>query len=134
MQAIFTFLDGYIHFATTDNRNKNDGVEYVTAEICVDCKQVSLGQTTGLILSLKYNKQYYNLLAINRSPSIDFDHFSNLTYIFVGDINIDIHSNVNSVNKDVLLNILCDAGFFLSSDAILLNEGDALRQIRYIAV
>lgn len=73
-----TFLDVYIHFATTDNRN--DGVVYVKADICVDCKQVSLGQTTGLLLNFKYNKQYYNLylislLAINRSPSTDLDHF-----------------------------------------------------------
>lgn len=51
-----TFLDVYIHFATTDNRNRNDGVVYVKADICVDCKQVSLGQTTGLLLNFKYNK------------------------------------------------------------------------------
>lgn len=57
MQAIFTFLYGYIHFATTYNRNKNDGVVYVKADICVDCNQVSLGQTTGLLLNFKYNKQ-----------------------------------------------------------------------------
>lgn len=70
-----TFVDLYIPFATTDNRNRNDGAVYVKADICVDCKQVSLGQTTELHLKFKYNKQYYNLLPINRSPSMDLDHF-----------------------------------------------------------
>lgn len=39
-----------------------------------------------------------------------------ITYIFVGDINIDIHSNVNSVDKDVYLKVLYEAGFIFSID------------------
>lgn len=124
-----TLLQGYNHYCTTENWNRNDGlVIYVKLEISAECTEITLGQASGLVLDFNLRGRHYNLVSTYRSPSMDIKSFltdladlyrtatNNTTCIFAGDINIDIHANANNNEKDQYLDILYSAGLIMCID------------------
>lgn len=112
-------LNGYNCYHTTGNWNRNDGIViYIKSEIHANCKEITLGEASGLLLDFKYDIQHFNLLATYRSPSMNCHSFlidlgelykninKNTTYIFTGDINIDLLSNITGDEKEIYLDIL----------------------------
>jgi len=117
-------IDGYDTFHTTDNWNRNDGiVVYLKTTYNGSSSEIQLGDATGLQIDFKIHKRQYNILATYRSPSMNFITFlekltifyrklnSQTTYIFTGDINIDISTETNGFIKDEYLNFLSEIGF-----------------------
>lgn len=120
-----TDLEGYDVYSTEIHWNRNDGViVYCKTELGVTSQQVSMGEATGLQLDFYTDNRHFNVVAIYRSPSMNYhsfvtdlnNYYSNVnkhtTYFYVGDINIDIlHSCQNVFEKDYYLNILYSVGF-----------------------
>lgn len=123
-------IDGYDYYVTTDNWNRNDGVlVYVRSDIPALSRQITLGEARALELTFTTDNRQYNILTTYRSPSMNFHSFAaalqshysktvkGTTYLFMGDTNIDIsHNVINSIEKDLYLDILLTAGFSICID------------------
>lgn len=69
-------LDRYNTYYTTDTWNRSDGVVvYVKSEFNALSKQIRMGDAQGLRLDFVLNGQKCDLLAVYRSPPMDFQRF-----------------------------------------------------------
>jgi hypothetical protein len=120
---IETVLDGYNFFRTTRKANQNDGVViYVKSELSASAVEVDLSGVFGLDLTFACGSRVFSLLAVYRTHDSDsmafIDKLNNhyqgsgrdRTYIFLGDINLNI-LNDNNLLIDHYLNTMYNLGF-----------------------
>lgn len=126
---IVTTIDGYDTFQTTDNWNRSDGVVvYLKSNLNGTCTEVKLGDATGLQINFNVHRRQYSILATYRSPTMNCNTFleelklyykkmsTKSTYIFTGDTNIDILTDLSNDIKDEYLNFLSEIGFLKCID------------------
>jgi hypothetical protein len=118
-------LDGYVSIITTKRINQNDGtVVYIRKEnLSATCTEINVGGVKCLNLKCVKDKRKYDILAVYRNHSCDFelfinglyDHYSrtknDTTYVLVGDMNCDILDVGEDMIKNKYLDVLYEAGF-----------------------